>query len=547
MAKKKKDIVNQVENRYGLFVNHQSNNLDILYGQQFIKNDNVHEVFLFKINIVESKSHGLYGQAKSKDKVYSKPIRLHVMPTMDENKQEQYGGSGLIREDTGDLEFGVYMKELQELNVDIDRGDIIRYNLSGQKNRFYEVTNARNVNDTPEFSFGGFYTYWKKITATPVKDDVLPIEDEAYDFNQYSSGSGVESYDKSNLDWLEPITRIPEAPDDGNQYVRKNEDWHVLEEEQADWGELNPQAFSFIKNKPFIIPEAPQDNKQYVRKNGDWISIVVPEQIQADWNELDDTAFSYIRNKPFIMPEAPQDGFDYVRNNGVWTIHKQSDWNETNILSGGFIRNKPSLYKRFLELDDVIPESFLGWKDSVPIVTEDETALDLIQTQELETVLAQFIHLSDVPNNYNGQGDNFLRINGTEDGISFYKLQPSDWNEINQTSLRYIANKPIILNEIQYQFNVNPENSETFVLNMYVTTEFSIKRILIESDDILSGVTLNINNNPDLELGNMEITPTMFDYTFNTPIQLSIGDRITLNTSGVYTGVPTIILCKILY
>ena len=161
-------------------MNEISNDLNVMYGRQFIITDNIQKVYLYKINVIETKSHSLYGQTKSKDKVFNKPILLHVMLDVDNTKQEQYGGSGLVRDDTGNLTFGVYLQELEENNIEIDRGDIIRYNMSGEKNRFYEVESANNVTDTNENSFGGFYTYWKKVICTPVKGDTLPIDDDNY-------------------------------------------------------------------------------------------------------------------------------------------------------------------------------------------------------------------------------------------------------------------------------------------------------------------------------------------------------------------------------
>jgi len=50
-------------------------------------------------------------------------------------KQQYYGenAGGIVRDDTGNLSFGIYLKELEDKQVDIDRGDIIEYNMSGQK------------------------------------------------------------------------------------------------------------------------------------------------------------------------------------------------------------------------------------------------------------------------------------------------------------------------------------------------------------------------------------------------------------------------------
>jgi hypothetical protein len=70
------------------------------------------------------------------------------------------------------------MKELEEKKVEIDRGDIVEYNLSGEKNRYYEVENADNVIDKSARSMGGFFVFWKKIIAVPVKEDAVPFLNE---------------------------------------------------------------------------------------------------------------------------------------------------------------------------------------------------------------------------------------------------------------------------------------------------------------------------------------------------------------------------------
>lgn len=179
--KKKKQIIDLENQRYGLFMSEQSFDLDVMYGRKFLKTDNAQEVILHKINIIETKVHSLYGQAKARDKKFMTPVRLSVMVTVEESKQEYYGSGqgGIVRDDTGNLVFGVYLKELEEKNVEINRGDIIEYNLSGTKNRYYEVENANNVPDTTNKTIGGFKNYWLQVTAVPVKSDVVPFVDES--------------------------------------------------------------------------------------------------------------------------------------------------------------------------------------------------------------------------------------------------------------------------------------------------------------------------------------------------------------------------------
>ena len=76
------------------------------------------------------------------------------------------------------ISFGVYLKELEEKQLEINRGDYIEYNMSGEKSRFYEVESANNVSDETKKSIGGFKPYWKRITGVPVKEDVVPFLSE---------------------------------------------------------------------------------------------------------------------------------------------------------------------------------------------------------------------------------------------------------------------------------------------------------------------------------------------------------------------------------
>ena len=175
--KKKKQIIDLEAQRYGLFMTQESFDLDVMYGRSFLTTDNVQEVILHKINIIKSKSNNLYGQSKPKDKAYMPPVRLSVMINVDDGKQEYYGNNpgGITRDDTGILTFGIYLKELEEKQVEIDRGDIIEYNMSGQKNRYYEVENANNITDTSTKTIGGFAPYFKTVTCVPVKSDTHPF------------------------------------------------------------------------------------------------------------------------------------------------------------------------------------------------------------------------------------------------------------------------------------------------------------------------------------------------------------------------------------
>lgn len=163
------------ETRYGRFMTERSFNLEVMYGRHFLSTDNVQRVWLYRINLIETKSHDLYGQAKPSDKSFMDPIALSVMVNVDDGEQQYYGDGigGITRDDSGTLRFGVYLKELEEKNVEINRGDIIEYNMSGTRARYYEVESANMVEDQTSKTIGGFKSYWKSVTSIPVKDDVF--------------------------------------------------------------------------------------------------------------------------------------------------------------------------------------------------------------------------------------------------------------------------------------------------------------------------------------------------------------------------------------
>lgn len=182
MPSTKKKTVDLENERYGLFMSENSFNLDIAYGRNYLKTDHPQIVTIYKVNIVKTQSHSLYGQTKSKDKKFFSPVHINVMITVEPNQQKYYGDNlgGITREDTGDLIFGVYLDELAEKELSIDRGDYVEYNMGGNQPRFYEVEKAENVVDTTDKTIGGFKPYWKQITAIPVKEDVIPFLSETH-------------------------------------------------------------------------------------------------------------------------------------------------------------------------------------------------------------------------------------------------------------------------------------------------------------------------------------------------------------------------------
>jgi hypothetical protein len=176
MAKKKKekDYIDMDNDRFGLFMDERSFDLEVEFGRDYL-HDSPSYCTLHQIDIIKTKSDDLYGETKAEEKVFRKPIKLIGMINIEKGEIEYLAGDGIASDQSGLFVMRIYLKELEEKGIDINRGDIIAYNQSGNKERYYEVATANNVTDETEKTFAGTKPFWKKITAIPVKSDVVPF------------------------------------------------------------------------------------------------------------------------------------------------------------------------------------------------------------------------------------------------------------------------------------------------------------------------------------------------------------------------------------
>lgn len=134
---------------------------------------------------------------------------------------------------------------------------------------------------------------------------------------------------------------IPDAPSDGNAYVRKDGAW-VLEtmgEAPVDgslYARINAawQAFT-------TVPEAPADGGLYARINNAWQAFTVPApltdlQIKTQYEnnantnaftDADESKLDGIEDGAQVneVEEAPSNGLWYVRRDGVWFLNSPPD------------------------------------------------------------------------------------------------------------------------------------------------------------------------------------------------------------------------------
>jgi hypothetical protein len=138
----------------------------------------------------------------------------------------------------------------------------------------------------------------------------------------HSVGLG-NPYMKDSFVWLEGY--VYKSRVDNNEYPPTNESYwdklgegHLLIAEQSDWEATSGNAF--IRNKPFIMEEAPDNGSQYVRKNEAWNKLttyfssnpIITDNVAAGYPLASDW-YNTVTGEKF-----------YQKANGVWISYTSS-------------------------------------------------------------------------------------------------------------------------------------------------------------------------------------------------------------------------------
>lgn len=159
--------------RVGLFYSKDSFNLDIEYSRHYVKTDLNMKFDLYRVNHTKTKKNNIYGETKASQKTFLPSIELYGMINLSANDNRNLNGNGIRREDVGEVTILIFKKELDENDVQLNSGDYIAYYPDGEKLRYFEITNPNFVDYSTGQTRGGLESIYKRITAIPVREDVI--------------------------------------------------------------------------------------------------------------------------------------------------------------------------------------------------------------------------------------------------------------------------------------------------------------------------------------------------------------------------------------
>ena len=157
-------------NRNNLFYSEEDFAFELEIGKNYIEQDMNQTVVLYQVDVAKTNPDALYGETNPKQVIYKPPVEIHCVYNIDEPELKSYDKTKNLGTymKTGKLTFGVYQETLDELGVDIKKGDYIGVQVSPTHMEYFTVVNdGRNNYDNAHTLFGTL-SLFRSCYATPV-------------------------------------------------------------------------------------------------------------------------------------------------------------------------------------------------------------------------------------------------------------------------------------------------------------------------------------------------------------------------------------------
>ncbi len=144
-------------------------NLEITMGRESLEGDGNFTIILYRVNREMTESDNVYGEASMDGIRFYPPVELKVIPIMSEPENKVYNknGTGRYLQD-GNLIFGIYDAQINELKTSISYGDYIGYPVSETEIRYFSVVNDGVKNYDNKHTIMGYKGAFRTITSAPI-------------------------------------------------------------------------------------------------------------------------------------------------------------------------------------------------------------------------------------------------------------------------------------------------------------------------------------------------------------------------------------------
>lgn len=157
--------------RLSKFFSEEDFNLQIQIGQEYLSGDLNMRLVLYRVDKQKTDKDDVYGEVGQDEIKYFPPVEFNALVKVEAPKNSSYKGGMLRYMEPGNLILSVYIKQLEDLGIDIKYGDYIGYPETEDKIRYYTVTNDGKVTSDNSHNLFGYKPYYRTITCAIAQEN----------------------------------------------------------------------------------------------------------------------------------------------------------------------------------------------------------------------------------------------------------------------------------------------------------------------------------------------------------------------------------------
>lgn len=154
--------------RLGKFFGQKDFDLEVELGQEWLVGDLNFTCVLYRVDRQKTKKDDVYGEVVSDGIQFLPPVEFNAYVNIAAPENKFIGTSKIDQLEPGNITLSVYLKTLEDLNVDINFGDYVGYYDSENFVRYYSVVNDGRVVSDFKHTYKGYKPFYKTIIAAPV-------------------------------------------------------------------------------------------------------------------------------------------------------------------------------------------------------------------------------------------------------------------------------------------------------------------------------------------------------------------------------------------
>jgi hypothetical protein len=154
--------------RLGKFFSGEDYIMDVDMGREWLEGDMNFTIVLYRIDRYKTKTDDVYGESLQGGIQFLPPIELKGYLKIVAPTNQLIGRSRVELDEPGNMNFSIYQKSLDDLQVDIAFGDYIAYYETESRVRYYVVADDGRVVSDNKHTYGGYKSFYRTIVATPV-------------------------------------------------------------------------------------------------------------------------------------------------------------------------------------------------------------------------------------------------------------------------------------------------------------------------------------------------------------------------------------------